>query len=66
LLLQARVSTLLLLLLDTHPLLLVLLSKPLLFEVKLAVKEDGSGNGFNRKAQPPASALEKEGCNVVR
>jgi len=46
---------LLLLLLDTHPPLLVLVSKPLLLGVKLAAKEDGSGNDFNEKAQPPAN-----------
>ena len=67
-LLQARVSTvLLLLMLATTPILLLvlLLSKPLLLEVKLAVNEEGNGSGFTWKAHPPAYVLEGEKGNAT-
>jgi len=67
-LLQARVSTLLLMVVvGTTPLLLsLLLSKPLLLEVKLAVKEEGNGSGFTWKAHPPVFMIEKKGEGDVR
>jgi len=65
-LLQARVSTLLLMVVVGTTPLSLLLSKPLLLEVKLAVKEEGNGSGFSWKAHPPVFMIEKKGEGDVR